>query len=264
MSKVLSENIFSANQYLFGRKAHIHIIDIQSIDGLLKDYLDQEIVKICEGISDDSIEEVKTYLVKFFKKKEGSTIEIGAIAEFFIHLYLGSIGFNQEFLFTNLEELSIKKGFDGYYTFGSDEWLLESKSGNISTEEISHHSKIKEAFHDLKKKIAGKSESENDPWKNAFRHASLVQVGSADDLLKNLKKFSRQFQKGEYHDIKDFNIIPTSTIFLDNARHEFDHDVIVSNLKDWLQKKEHKNILAIALTKLSKDLFLSYLLNEKV
>lgn len=39
-------------------------------------------------------------------------MDTGAVAEFFVHLYLNILGLKQECLFLNLEENSIKKGFD--------------------------------------------------------------------------------------------------------------------------------------------------------
>ena len=82
----------------------------------------------------------------------------GSIAEFIVHLYLKACGFSQECLFKNLEEGSIKKGFDGYYTYSNEEWIMESKSGSIKTSGITHRAKIKEAYDDLKNKIDGESD----------------------------------------------------------------------------------------------------------
>ena len=76
------------------------------------------------------------------------TTKIGAVAEFFIHLFLRELGYKQEFLFYNLEERSIKKGFDGYFSQGETQFIVESKSGFESTRNISHKAKIKEAYND--------------------------------------------------------------------------------------------------------------------
>lgn len=263
MSSANDDNIFDSKIYELDEAGNqLHLIDIKSLNPALKSYIDQQIVAICEGESEDSINEVKEYLIGYFKKKSGSTIETGSIAEFFIHLYLRHLGYRQEFLYRNLEELSIKKGFDGYYTLNSIEWIMESKSGSISTTGISHNSKIKEAYSDLRKKLSGKSESDNNPWKNAFTHASLRQVNSADDLLKNLNKFSKEFQKGQFHNIKDLNIIPSSTIFMDNNWRDFDREEIQLNLSNWLKENEYKGLLAIGISKQSTELFLNYLLNK--
>ena len=54
----------------------------------------------------------------------------------------------QEFLFFNLEENSIKKGFDGLFSKDSETFLVESKSGTILTKGISHRTKLKTAYTD--------------------------------------------------------------------------------------------------------------------
>ncbi|MFY2508239.1 hypothetical protein ACN3E9_08105 [Vibrio pectenicida] len=110
---------------------------------------------------------------------------MGAISEFFVHLYLQESGYKQEFLFFNLEEGSIKKGFDGFFSKNSDTFLLESKSGSIKSKKISHKDKLKSAYSDLENYVSGKSEKgKNNPWKNAYNHASHIDVGTEKSIRK--------------------------------------------------------------------------------
>jgi len=119
---------------------YIHLIVIEDVTNELKQLVDDQIVNICENDDDFTIDFVKNDLKNFFKKKDENTT-MGAVAEFIIHLYLKTIGYQQECLYRNLEEGSIKKGFDGYYTYLSEEWIMESKSGSITTKAISHKKK---------------------------------------------------------------------------------------------------------------------------
>lgn len=237
----------------------IHIIDIKSLSISLKEYIDEHFVSICEGNSGTSLNEVKEIIIDFLRTKNNRT-KMGATAEFFLHLYLKYIGFKQECLFLNLEERSIKKGFDGYYSLNNDEFIMESKSGSSETDNINHNNKIKEAYTDLKNNLAGKSKkSKNNPWKNAYNHASHVDVGTARNIRKNIKELSDNYNKSIYHKIKDFNIIPASTIFLqDTWTDEYSKDII-DILETLSSSLEFKKINMICITNKSLNIFQKYL-----
>lgn len=235
----------------------LHIVDIEDIDDDLKKSFDERLIKICEGNSATDLSLVKLRLRKFLKSKKGTTTESGAIAEFITHQYLNEIGFEPQFLYFNLEEQSIKKGFDGYYFLNGEEWIFESKSGSINTKNISHPTKIKEAYYDLKDKVAGKAS--NNPWQNAYQHASQIDVGAVTTVRKNIKTLSDQYLKGVYHEIKDFNIIPGSTIFLDGDWVVSDFIDIENQVKKIVDAFAFKKIKVICITKKSLQMFLTYL-----
>ncbi|RTZ24243.1 hypothetical protein EKN09_04710, partial [Vibrio penaeicida] len=123
----------------------LHVIEIESITEDTKKLLDTYFVSICEGDSDSKIDLVKKRLAKFLETKSVE-IQMGAIAEFFVHLYLNQLSFKQEFLFFNLEENSIKKGFDGLFSKDYETFLVESKSGALLTKGISHKKKLNTAY----------------------------------------------------------------------------------------------------------------------
>lgn len=234
----------------------IHIIDIQYIDNNLKALIDKYITNIWQGNRVIDIKIIKNQILKFLKPKTEDT-QIGAVAEFFIHLYLNVLKYKQECLFKNLEEGSIKKGFDGYYSIGTEEWIAESKSGYSSTKGISHKDKIKEAYDDLTKKISGKTS--NDPWANALNHADLGAVGASDNIKSNLQRLSIDFTNKTYCDVKNFNIIPCSTIFLcDNWNPESKKSTI-DQIKRKLNDLKYKKIIVICINKKSLKLFMNYL-----
>jgi len=238
---------------------YLHLINIEEIDSKLAMHIDKSIVRICEGNIDTNLDIIKKRLIKFLTPKKGTTTEMGAIAEFFTHLYLNEIGFKQEFLFLNLEEESIKKGFDGYYSLLDEEWICESKSGSISTNNISHDAKIRESYNDLKKKISG--DVKNNPWQNAYNHASHVDVDSVFDVRRNLRKLSEEFTKENYHDIKDFNVIPGSTIFLDGNWESLNSADLEAKIKSMIIEFKFNKINVVCVNKKSISIFWDYLTN---
>ncbi len=119
---------FNHSDYKISDKIDLTVIDIERLDGEIKTILDENFVAICEGTSGSNLSTVKKAVRDLYVKK-GDTWVMGATAEFFVHLYIRLCGFKQECLFFNLEEGSIKKGFDGYYSLHGIEWMMESKSG---------------------------------------------------------------------------------------------------------------------------------------
>jgi len=250
-------NSFDVEHKKISNGNYLHLINIEEIDSKLESLIDKSIVTICEGKTDTDLSVIKKRLIHFLITKNGNYTEMGAIAEFFTHLYLNEIGFEQECLFFNLEEGSIKKGFDGYYSRANEEWIYESKSGSISTKNISHHGKIKEAYGDLQKTIAGKKK--NNPWQNAYNHASHMDVASSLGIRKNLKKLSEDFINRQYHDIKNFNIIPGSTIFLDGKWKHLNSVKLEKKIKKIITKFKFKKIHIVCVNKKSLKLFWDYL-----
>ncbi len=253
----IEKNTFESEKLELCNENYLHIIHISEITDSIKTLIDQDIVSICEGDSGASLDIIKKRLIKFLKPKINSETEKGAIAEFFMHLYLRSIGFKQEFLYLNLEEESIKKGFDGYYSYDGEEWIYESKSGSSDSIDITHNGKIGNAYHDLKGKISGNTK--NNPWQNAYSHASSIDVASAKDLRKNLKKLSEEFTDEKYHNIKDFNIIPSSTIFFEENMETIDSNTLYSNIERLIKNYEFRKINIICLNKGTKRMFWNYL-----
>ncbi len=237
----------------------LHILNIEKIDKSFKDYMDNTLIEIVSKGNDSSIKIVKLRLKKYFDSKKGSTLEIGSIAEFFIHLFLNLKNFRQECLYVNLEENAPKKGFDGLYTKDCEMWVMESKSGEIKTKNISHHSKIQEAYKDLSDKFSGKCN--NNPWQNAYFHAKLA--NSENNLLSSIKALEDMYIQGTYTCISDYNIIPCSTIFYDTSN--FTHitiDSLKPKIKSFLKGRIFKKINLICINKKTKNLFLDYINNK--
>lgn len=242
------------NIIIINENARLHIFNLKDINQEMKDYIDSKLPKIAEGEKQISLEIVKNKIKKFLNNKDEKT-RMGIVAEFFIHLYLNYHGYKQECLFLNLEENSIKKGFDGYYSKCEQEWIMESKSGMTTTRDISHKAKIKKAYDDIENKLAG--ETSNNPWDNAYNHARIA--NAENSIIQNINRLSNEFEEGKFHDIKDFNIIPSSTIFLNNF---WDNNLIKnieSDIRGLILNLKYRKIEIICLTKKSLNLFMSYL-----
>ncbi len=253
----LTENLFNSQVIKINDNVEFHYIGIKDFNKKFIDYINENFVSICKGEKNtSSLEIIKKRAFKFFEKKDERTRN-GGTAEFFLHLYLKFLDYKQECMFLNMEEASIKKGFDGYYSKGNDEWILESKSGNYRFDSVSHHSKITEAYNSLKKQLNG--ESENDPWQNAYQHANSKDVDTNNTILKILQEFSDDFFSEIYYTPEDFNIIPAGTVFLNGEWEDFDvneiYEKVVRNIKGF----EYKKLIVICCTKKSLDLFMDFL-----
>lgn len=240
---------------------NLHILKVNLYDDKLISLINKYLVKICEGDDSQEIIKVKKRLLKFIESKQETT-KMGAIAEFFIHLYLNDSNYKQEFLFFNLEETSIKKGFDGVYTKENEMYIIESKSGDESTKTISHISKLKEAYSDLKKYFDGSSQKgNNNPWRNAYNHASHSDIKANDSLRKQIRELANLYDDSKYGTIEEYNIIPCSTIFLSNNWNEqFITDLLKSTNE--LKGFEAKKVDLIILTKLKILNFINFLNSE--
>ncbi len=249
---------FTCNRIKINKNTNLNIISIDEITDELKILLDSKLVLICEGDSESNIGIVKKRLTNFIdSKKKGSNLKMGLVAEFFIHLYLSTLGFKQECILLNLEESSMKKGFDGYYSNNNKQWIMESKSGSGTTKKIAHRGKLVEAYTDLKQKLDGKSS--NNPWQNAYNHAQLIDVGTSKSIRSYIKAMSDDYVKESYYDIADFSIIPASTIYVDNSTFSCIECELIDSIKKVIKDKEYEDAEIICITKKSMKLFFDYL-----
>lgn len=233
----------------------VSVFDVKEITDELKQFIDENIYQICRGESGD----LSTIKLDLKRRLDGwddryNKNKMGAIAEFFVHLYLNYCGYRQECLFFNLEENSLKKGFDGLYSMDDDLWFMESKSGSINTNGITHASKIREACNDIKTKIT--TNVSNNPWLNAYNHARIV--GTKRELRDKLKQLSEDFINQKYQTIDNKNIIPCATIFLNGIWQEQNHEEIIETVKN-IQMLEGRNIHIICITQNSYQMFMRYL-----
>lgn len=253
---MINEIFRHTNHNIAGKNVSINFFCVDKLDIVLTKILDENLVSICEGSSMSDTKLVKLRLQDLFVSKE-NTWKMGAISEFFVHLFIKQNGLKQEFLFLNLEERSIKKGFDGVYSLDNEIWLMESKSGSVSSAQISHISKLEEAYKDLKDKFAGKCK--NNPWQNAFSHTNQITVGSDVSIRTAIKKLSDEFIYDNYHKIDEFNIIPCATMFYENQENKQDYQSLLKNIELFVDCLKYKKIIILCISQRSIDIFNDYI-----
>jgi hypothetical protein len=236
--------MFDAEVVDIGEENSIHFVKIEALDQNLKDEIDAQLVSISNGTQPLPLDIVKSKLTTYFAGKSNNQ-KMGSVAEFMVHLYLRSVGFQQECLFRNQEENSLKKGFDGYYSLEGEEWIMESKSGRISTQNNSHPTKIITAYNDLKDKIEGRTT--NDPWHNAYSHANAV--GAGDNILANLTALTIQFTRGQFPPMSGLNISPASTIYHEDTWLEVNLNHDPALVGDKIASMEFRKIQAVCIDK---------------
>lgn len=252
----MAENPIIHEEISISDKIIGYAINIEKIEDDFAKYIDDKLIEICKGKRDIKLSTVKTEFINYLELKKQSNLLPGSVSEFFIHIFLNSQKFKQEFLYFNLEENSIKKGFDGYYSKGNKDWVLESKSTTQINKK--HKDIISIGYNGVKNKIEG-VDNKNNPWEEAYNHASLRTVSTADTLLKKLSALSELYTEKKYGKIKDFDIIVSSTIFLENEWSEIDIEELKKDITDYLDDKDYTSIIVICLNKKSTAHLLQYL-----
>lgn len=232
--------------------------DVENLEDV-SSYLDGQIVQIYSGVlSESTIEDVKkSFKILFETKLKNIKWVYGAVGEFFAHLLLNHKGFKQNFLFQNLEERSIKKGFDGLYSIDDVLWLMESKSGEGNA--INKHvEKVKDASRDLKNKVDGSARFRN-PWRNAYHHASHMDVGTEKTVRAQIKNLMNQYNDEKYHEISEFNIIPCATLFYAEEIEKHDLDELCNELRVFFLSFPHNRVKVVCVSNAALKSFLAYL-----
>lgn len=254
---------------MFGRykikvsdKITLHFISIETYSPRLKQYIEENIYQIWNGDNEtiESINDIKitkTELKNLLEKKTDLQ-KNGIVSEFICHLYLRANKFKQHFLFSNLEEKGMKKGFDGLYGINDEFYIYESKSSLETTLTATHNSNISEAYNDLKKKIEG-SNTTNNPWKNAYHHSTLRSVNFNDTISKTLKKLSKDYVEKKFEKIGSHNLIPSSTIFLGNRYNPIDKNDLLKKIYSLTSTYNCKNLNVLCLNKNTIQNFIDYL-----
>lgn len=203
----------------------------------VKDVIEKEIIDIWDTL-EYSLDEVKKSIYSLISTKSEKQ-KHGICAEFFMHLLLRELGYKQKCAFTNLEENSMKKGFDGFYENSNDFWIAESK---CALELCKHKSKIKEALDDIDKKTS--DTTGNNPWANAYHHLLVRQTDKGESIAKRVSILSKEYVNKVSHKSSDFNLIPVSTLFVNNNQKEAE---ILEELKTLVDSRQIKamNILCI-------------------
>ncbi len=241
------------------KKIHLIRFEKYSSDFIL--HIESEITEIWNGEQKFETLDLKTIkkdILNFIQNKTDKQ-KHGIISEFFCHIYLRKLGFQQYSIFDNLEENSMKKGFDGLYMDNNFEmFILESKSTLENTKMKSHPKNINKACKDLGQKIDG-TNNQNNPWKNALNHANRSRIDPSMTLLKNLTIFSADFINKKYHKIQDFSIIPSSTIYFGDNIKMYELSDFENDLNSTINNYSFKSFEVICINKNSINEFITFL-----
>ena len=229
------------------------VVDFENFSDEEKLFIKKNLVEICYGKdSSYSPRIVAKKLLKFFSKAAERTKK-GAIAEFFQTMIIRNQGFAQNHCYRNLEEGSIKKGFDGLFLKNGSTWIMESKSSyKLTSHRNKHKGTIDKAYNGIDKMLKG--ESDNDPWENAAKHSKVF--GSSKSLVKKLEQLSSDYFDEHYQKIEDTNILIGSTIIsVEISGIEKD----ITSLENYIITHNAQNEIIVALNLSTIELFINLL-----
>lgn len=251
--------MFKETQIVLSEKLTLNLLNIENYSKEFIELIEQEIGHIRNGdLSDEDIIYIKKSIKRWFQKKgEDERPKIGYVAEFISHLYLRTKKFEQYFLFKNLEDNGPKKGFDGLYLKDEEIWLLESKStGDFKK---NHATKISEAYKDIKNKIESLNLKDNNPWENSKNHLENRNIKENENLSKKINKLSEDFLNQIPHKIEEYNIIPSSTIFMGDKFKITDNEKLKIKLEGLCKDFGAKKLNVLCVNKKSIDDFIKFI-----
>lgn len=163
------------------------ICHIHSLSDELKGLIRSNLSTICHGshIADYLNQPLYNYqatiasFIERYEKKTENT-QKGMIGEFLSHILITNLfdDYDIASAFFNLEEKSIKKGFDLllYNTSDDSVWITEVKSGNLHKEK-NHDQTTKSLLNDAKADLMKRlNEQEKQYWHNAINHVRALSL----------------------------------------------------------------------------------------
>lgn len=222
------------------KTAKVYRFIIDDFDSL-KEKINQYIVDLIYGDSERGFDAARNSMKVFVSSKSDSQ-KLGIVSELLMHLaanHLGTIRYN---IIKNLEGNSMKKGFDGVYVRDSELWFGESKSsGIINTTHITNIDDCMECFSD---KINGVNA--NNPWENALNHINILKNRSLFDesLKKQIEQLSDNFNLEVYCDSRDFNVIPSSTLIVNDNQTFFE---VCEDCKRHLSRYSYRKLIIVCI-----------------
>jgi hypothetical protein len=202
---------------------------INELSDALKNIIRKNLQVYCHGnkIANSPLAQLNLYSYKatissFIERYQTKTKEtqIGMIGEFLTHILIGQLldTFEIASAFFNLEEKSIKKGYDliVYDTSKGEMWITEVKSGELHKNKNSDQTTkdlLYTAKDDLKKRL---NEQDIQLWYNAINHVLCV-VQETKDYKNSLIEIlaGNHGSKAASHEASsdDKNVILVSSVF---------------------------------------------------
>lgn len=220
----MTQNIEGVN---FSANDSYAICHIHSLSDDLKDLIRSNLSTICHGSHIEDYLDQPTYhyqstIASFIERYEKKTPDTkkGMIGEFLSHILITNFFDQYEIAsaFFNLEEKSIKKGFDLilYNTEDNSAWITEVKSGNLHKDK-DHDQTTKTLLDTAKNDLNNRlNEQETQYWHNAINHVRASVHDEKDyrnTLVKLLREdFSNEAAAGNANSL-DKNVVLISNLF---------------------------------------------------
>jgi len=212
---------------------------IEEFSEELKDLIRTRLSSICHGSStvqsNSDVYSYKKTLKEFLDRyeKKGDKIQKGMIGELLSHILIIDCDKNMMNAspFFNLEEQSIKKGFDlvSIHVKTKDLWFSEVKSGNANGEKA--HIKNGQLLNNAKNGIKTKlDENRNSVWLNAISGARITLENNKEigDMVKEILEQSLGQSQDGKSDSSYNNVILISVLY------QGPHDTLVyKNIQDF-------------------------------
>ncbi|HHQ6552129.1 TPA: hypothetical protein ACSTJZ_001997 [Serratia fonticola] len=246
---------------------------ISNFSDELKQALKNHLTRICHGethsTSGYAMYRYKPTVEAFLERYEKKPVKTqkGMIGEFLSHVIINELFDDFEIAspFFNLEEKSIKKGFDLllYSTLDHKLWITEVKSGGLrkgKNENDTTQILLNTAYNDLKIRL---NENEMNHWSNAMNAASVAvsQHRNYKDVILDLLA-----SEGE----KTFEKKSTSTdnhvFFISNLFHDINFKTIEKTVmnfhKSMVEKAEFADVFCFSIQKSTLSKVVDFLIEE--
>lgn len=197
-----------------------------------------------------NLSDCKLIVKKILSRKDDNK-KRGYIGELLSHILLGELKFQRLFVFRNLEENSMKKGFDGLQEKNNLMRIEECKS--TTRTDNNHVYNINKAVNDIKEKVT--NFDLNDPWYNAMNHIQMINYKN-DALKQQIAKLSRDFTNNISPKISELNFLPCSILFFDYDYLNRDNEV--TTIVALLAKHEIKNAVILMIDTALFDSIIEY------
>lgn len=246
---------------------------ISNFSDELKQALKNHLTRICHGethsTSGYAMYRYKPTVEAFLERYEKKPIKTqkGMIGEFLSHIIINELfdDFETASPYFNLEEKSIKKGFDLLLYSTSDHkiWITEVKSGGLrkgKDENATTQILLNTAYNDLKTRL---NENEINHWANAMNAASVAvsqhrsYKGAVLDLLAS---------EGEKTSEKKSTSTDNYVFFISNLFHDIKFKTIEKTVMDFhksmVEKAEFADVFCFSIQKSTLSKIVDFLREE--
>ncbi|MCB2356411.1 DUF1837 domain-containing protein [Clostridium estertheticum] len=244
----------------FQKRKNYSICHIDDFSDDLKNLIKKQLSSVCNGTSKASSDRkaysYKSTIKEFLKRYNTKPLKtkIGMVGELLTHILILNYftEFNTVSPYFNLEERSIKKGFDIvlYSTNDNALWITEVKSGQLHKDKSVNETNkdlLRTANRDLERRL---NENEVSIWENAINGASIVldkNKDMKDAVIEILGSISDEIVD-ENGISNDKNVILVSSLF-SSLSDEIKENEVKTTYNTLENKNNFNNLIAFSIQK---------------